>query len=318
MQKYLYRRILLFFPTLLMGSFIIFAIMRILPGDIAIVILGGEEEVITPEALENLRIQLGLYDPLWMQYTKWIWSMVNGSFGGHSLVDSEPIRNIIALRMPVTAQLAIMTVALSVVVAIPTGVIAAVKQDKWPDYLIRIILVGGLSVPSFWAGLLILLFLLLTFRWVPPIIFQDLWENPIDNMAVMIWPILVMAWHFAAYIARVTRSNILEVMRMDYIRTAHSKGLKQNTVLWRHALKNALIPVITVAGVYLGTLMGGTVILETVFGIPGIGSAVIDTVIRRDYPVVQSLSMLFIFIIMLANLFVDISYGFFDPRIKYG
>jgi peptide/nickel transport system permease protein len=300
-----------------MGSFIIFAIMRILPGDIAIVILGGEEEVITPEALENLRIQLGLYDPLWMQYAKWIWSMVNGSFGGTSLVDSEPIRNIIALRMPVTAQLAIMTVALSVVVAIPTGVIAAVKQDKWPDYLIRIILVGGLSVPSFWAGLLILLFLLLTFRWVPPIIFQDLWENPIDNMAVMIWPILVMAWHFAAYIARVTRSNILEVMRMDYIRTAHSKGLKQNTVLWRHALKNALIPVITVAGVYLGTLMGGTVILETVFGIPGIGSAVIDTVIRRDYPVVQSLSMLFIFIIMLANLFVDISYGFFDPRIKY-
>ena len=300
-----------------MGSLIIFGIMRVLPGDIAIVILGGEEEVITPEALENLRIQLGLYDPLWMQYLKWLWSMINGSFGGTSLVDSEPIRNIIALRMPITAQLAIMTVGLSVVVAIPTGVIAAVNQDKWPDYLIRIVLVGGLSIPSFWAGLLILLFLLLTFRWVPPIVFQDLWENPIDNMMVMIWPTLVMAWHFAAYIARVTRSNILEVMRQDYIRTAHSKGLKQNTVLWRHALKNALIPVITVAGVYLGTLMGGTVILETVFGIPGIGSAVIDTVIRRDYPVVQSLAMLFIFIIMLANLFVDISYGFFDPRIKY-
>ena len=317
MQKYLYRRILLFFPTLLMGSLIIFGIMRVLPGDIAIVILGGEEEVITPEALENLRIQLGLYDPLWLQYLKWLWSMINGSFGGTSLVDSEPIRNIIALRMPITAQLATMTVALSVVVAIPTVVIAAVKQDKWPDYVIRIILVGGLSIPSFWAGLLILLFLLLTFRWVPPIVFQDLWENPMDNLMVMIWPTVVMAWNFAAYIARVTRSNILEVMRQDYIRTAHSKGLKSNTVLWRHALKNALIPVITLAGVYLGTLMGGTVILETVFGIPGIGSAVIDTVIRRDYPVVQSLAMLFIFIIMLANLLVDISYGHFDPRIKY-
>ena len=143
MQKYLYRRVLLFFPTLLKGSLIIFGIMRVLPGDIAIVILGGEEEVITPEALENLRIQLGLYDPLWMQYLKWLWSMINGSFCGTSLVDSEPIRNIIALRMPITAQLAIMTVGLSVVVAIPTGVIAAVNQDKWPDYLIRIVLVGG-------------------------------------------------------------------------------------------------------------------------------------------------------------------------------
>ena len=317
MQKYIIRRILLFFPTLLMGSFLIFAIMRILPGDIAIVILGGEEEVITAESLENLRIQLGLYDPLWLQYVKWLWSMLNGTFGGYSLVDNEPIRNIIALRLPVSAQLAFITVIGAFSVAVPMGVIAAMRQDKWADYAIRVFLIGGLSIPSFWMGLLLLLFMLLVFRWVPPIIYRDIWENPWHNFMTMIFPAICLGWNYAAYVARVTRSTVLEVLRQDYIRTAHAKGLSVRLVMSRHCLKNALIPVVTLGGVYIEGLMSGSVIMETIFNMPGLGAAVIDTVTRRDYPVVQSLAMLFIFMVLFTNLLVDLSYSFFDPRIKY-
>lgn len=243
--------------------------------------------------------------------------MVNGSFGGTSLVDSEPIREIIKLRLPVSAQLAFITIIGAFTVAVPMGVIAAVRQDKWADYAIRVFLIGGLSIPSFWMGLLLLLFMLLMFRWVPPIIYRDFWENPWHNFLTMIFPAICLGWNYAAYVARVTRSTVLEVLRQDYIRTAYAKGLPVQVVMSRHVLKNALIPVVTLGGVYIEGLMSGSVIMETVFNMPGLGAAIIDTVTRRDYPVVQSLAMLFIFIVLFINLLVDLSYSFFDPRIKY-
>ena len=321
MHVYLARRLVLFIPTLLLGTILVFGVMRVLPGDIAISILGQEAheggQPIDPHRLEDLRKTLGLDDPLPVQYGKWVWSMVNGQFGGKTLLSSEPIADIIALRFPKTAQLAIMAFTISIIIGIPLGVIAALYQDKWPDYVIRVILVGGLSIPNFWLAMLILLGLLLWYNWVPPVAYVGLTENFMGNMQIMFLPAFIIGFHSATLKARVTRATMLEVMRQDYIRTAYSKGLSRRLVLGRHALKNAMIPVVTIAGLNLTALFGGTVILEHIFGIPGMGTGMIEGVKTRDYPLVQSLGALFLFITMIGNLFVDLSYAWLDPRVKY-
>lgn len=321
MQRYILRRILLFIPTILMGTILVFAVMRILPGDMAMSILGQEAAegggVVDPKRYNDLRETLGLNDSVPVQYGKWLWSMVNGSFGGNTLISNEPIKNVIALRFPKTAQLAIMAFSLSLILGIPAGIFCALYHDKWPDYVIRVVMVGGLSIPSFWLSQLILLSALLWFNWVPPIAYRSFGQDPLANLQIMVLPACIIGFHSATFQGRVTRANMLDTMRQDYIRTAYSKGLSQRVVLTRHALKNVLIPSITLAGLNLTTLFGGTTILESIFGIPGIGTGMINAVRQRDYPLAQSLGTLFLFITMLGTLLVDLSYAWLDPRVKY-
>lgn len=320
MQRYIARRIVLFIPTLLIASFVIFAIMRALPGDVALVILAGtdQSQAVSADALAQLRRELGLTDPLPVQYGKWLWSMVNGNFGGRSLVDKEPLRQIIARRLPVTLQLALYAFVIAVALSIPMGVIAAVYHRKWPDYATRVFTIWGLALPHFWLAMLLILGLVKFFHWSPPMVYTSVWRNPLNNLQIAIWPALVLAWSFSAISARVTRASMLNVLRQDYIRTAYSKGLVTRVVLWRHALRNALIPVTTLIGGYLSYLIGGTVILEGIFGMPGMGQGIVQAASVRDYPVVQSLAMLLVTVSLSLNLAADIFYVFLDPRISYG
>jgi peptide/nickel transport system permease protein len=308
----------LFVPTLLIASLTIFGLMRVLPGDVAAVIAGtaDSEAGAQAEELEIIREELGLNDPLPIQYGRWIWSMVNGSFGGESLWDGEELRDVIGRRMPVTLQLALYTVLISLL-SIPLGILAALNRDRWPDYIIRVTTIAGHAMPNFWIALVLLLVLVLYFSWTPPLIYDNFWENPGLHMQKMVWPALTLAWGYSSYVTRVVRSNILEVMPQDYIRTARSKGLSSGIVVSRHVLRNALIPVITLAGLQLAALLSGTVILETIFGLPGIGQGIVMGAQTRDYPVVQSLAMLLVFLMLSVNLIVDLVYGLIDPRISY-
>ncbi|PKB65268.1 MAG: hypothetical protein BZY82_09060 [SAR202 cluster bacterium Io17-Chloro-G3] len=319
MQRYLVRRISLFLPTIIIASFVVFGLMRFLPGDVALVILGGdaEQEGFYEEDIENLREQLGLLDPFYVQYGKWMWSMSSGGYGGESLFTNEPIGEIIGRRMPVTLQLTFLTMTIAITISLPLGVLAALNQDRWPDYLARIATILGLALPNFWVALLLILSLVLFFHWSPPIIYVNSWQDPWTYIQIAIWPALVLAWGYSSYIARITRSNMLEVLRQDYVRTAYSKGLAQNTVVWRHALRNALIPVITLAGGYFDSLLGGTVILENIFGMPGMGQGIVQAAVVRDYPVIQSLALLLVLLALGVNLAIDLLYVFIDPRISY-
>ncbi len=318
MQQYLLRRLLLFFPTLLVASLAIFVIMRILPGDVALSIAGSEDtEEVDIELLNALREQLGLTEPLPVQYGKWMWSMVNGEFGGASLTDREPLSEIVGRRLPVTFQLAAFAIVISGMIGIPLGVVAALRQNRWPDYLIRAATIAGHAVPNFWLALMLLLAMVTLFTWAPPLFYKDVWESPQTFFLKAIWPILLLAWGFSSNVTRVTRSNMLEVLRQDYVRTARSKGLAEQVVIVRHTLRNALIPVITISGLQLAALLSGTVILENIFGIPGLGQGIIDAATTRDYPVIQSLAVLLVFMVLGLNLIVDFVYVFIDPRISY-
>jgi peptide/nickel transport system permease protein len=310
--------VLLFVPTLLIASLTIFMLMRVLPGDVASVIAGTADSEAGAGAaeLEQIREELGLNDPLPVQYGRWIWSMVNGQFGGESLWDGESLRGVIGRRLPITLQLASYTLLISTV-SIPLGVVAALNRDRWPDYLIRIMTITGVAIPNFWIALLIILGLVLYFSWTPPLIYENLWESPGLHMQKMIWPALTLAWGYSSYVIRIVRSNVLEVMPLEYIRTARSKGLSSKIVVWRHVLRNALIPVITLAGLQLAALLSGTVILESIFGLPGIGQGIVLGAQTRDYPVVQSLAMVLVFMMLGVNLIVDLAYGWIDPRISY-
>ena len=242
--------------------------------------------------------------------------MVNGSFGGESLWDGEELKDVIGRRLPVTLQLALYTVLISLL-AIPLGILAALNRDRWPDYVIRVTTIAGHAMPNFWIALVLLLVLVLYFSWTPPLIYDNFWENPGLHMQKMVWPALTLAWGYSSYVTRVVRSNVLEVMPQDYIRTARSKGLSSSIVVSRHVLRNALIPVITLAGLQLAALLSGTVILESIFGLPGIGQGIVMGAQTRDYPVVQSLAMLLVFLMLSVNLVVDLVYGLIDPRISY-
>jgi peptide/nickel transport system permease protein len=292
--------------------------MRVLPGDVASQILLDEEgTTVTEEQFADLRAELGLSDPLPVQYAKWIWSMVNGEFGGRSLITKEPISEMVSRRIVVTAQMAVYTIVITLVIAIPLGIMAAVYQNRWPDYIIRVFTITGHAIPNFWLALMVLLFLVLFMDWSPPLRYRTLWENPVEHIQKVIWPVLILAWGYTAFLTRITRSNILETLRQDYIRTARSKGLHEAVILSRHALRNALIPVITVGGFYLGFLLSGSLILENIFGVPGIGQGIIHAANERDYPVIQSLTLLMVAILLSVNLIVDMLYTVIDPRISY-
>lgn len=319
MQRYVIRRFLLFIPSLFVAATLLFIVMRILPGDVAIAILGGGDESasLRIEDLEKIRDTLGLNDNIAVQYGRWLREVVTGRFG-QSIDTGDTVRSIVAERLPATLQLSIYVLVLSAVISIPLGVVAGLYNERWPDYIIRLVTILGLAVPNFWVALLVILGLVVYFNWVPPIIYQDIWVSPGEHLSLMVWPTLVLTWGYSSFLIRMTRSTLLEVLREDYIRTAHSKGLSTTVVLWRHALRNALLPVVTLGGAYLASLLNGTVILESIFGIPGIGREIVEAVRNRDYPVAQGLGLLFIFMMLSVNLFVDLLYAWIDPRIKYG
>lgn len=317
MSIYLARRGMLFVPTLFLVSVVIFILMRVIPGDPALLILdGGGEGRYTQEDLDALRRELGTEKNIFVQYASWIGDLFQGNLG-NSLWDRTPVSDEIKARFPVTIQLAAMALLIAVIVAVPLGILSAVKQDTWYDYVIKVFTISGVAAPTFWLGILIIVFLAKVFNWLPPLDFARLWEEPLTNLQQLMLPALALGVHDLAFIARVTRSSTLEVLREDYIRTARAKGLGEVVILSRHALKNAALPVLTVAGIRFGALMGGVVLIETIFLVPGTGSLLIDSIGRRDFPFIQSLVLLAALVMLVANLVVDLLYAWLDPRIRY-
>jgi peptide/nickel transport system permease protein len=317
MRNYIIRRLLLLVPIMLGVSFLTFALFRLIPGDAAILRCGFG---CTPEALEKMREEMGLNRPWYEQYGDWVWGVVRGDLG-ESLSESRlSVAGELERRLPITGELLIMTVVFSIVLGIPPGVISAIRPGTPLDWLARVGSVLWLAIPSFWLGILIITFGLLWFDWTPPNFkhgYVPFFDDPWVNLQQFVFPSLALGLAIAAAIMRLTRSSLLEVMRNDYIRTAWSKGLRERTVVIRHALKNALIPVTTIVGIQVGALMGGAVLVERVFALPGVGLYVLEAIILRDFIAVQSVVLLFALVYVLANLAVDVLYGWLDPRIRY-
>jgi peptide/nickel transport system permease protein len=316
MRVYLAKRILLIVPTLLGVASLVFVIMRVIPGDVALLILGGDSGQIDRAQLAAMHHRLGLDQPLVVQFGTWLWAALHFDFGA-SLWTGRPVVEELLVRLPLSLELAILATIVAVVLAIPFGMLAAMRQDSWLDYVIRVISIGGLAIPSFWAGILVILFLVINFGWGPPLEFTPPWVDPWANFQQMVWPVVTVGYRYAAVTTRMTRSTLLEVMREDYIRTAWAKGLAERVIVIRHALKNAMLPVITLIGTEFAFLIGGLVVTETVFTLNGVGRFVVDAVAHRDYPVVQALVFVIAFGFVIVNLLIDLTYAWFDPRIRY-
>ena len=319
MFVYVARRVLLFVPTLIGVTVVIFVLMRLVPGDIAEILAseaGTQSAEVVEEHIAEIRQELGLDRPIWVQYLNWMKGAAAGDFGT-SFWEKRPVSEIIAERFPRSMQLAILTIVIAMIWAVPLGVISAVRQNTWADYLVRLISISGLSIPLFLTGVLILYFLIRIFHWMPPLEFVGLFENPYGNFQQLIWPALAQAFYISAPITRLTRSQMLDVIREDYVRTARSKGLRERAVVYKHALRNALLPVVTFIGWWGGRLLGGIVIMEIIFGIPGMGTSLIDSVNHRDYPTTQAIVFLLALVFLLLNLIIDLLYAVIDPRIRY-
>ena len=299
-------------PVLIGVSVIVFLLMRVIPGDIALLLAG---DYATEERLEEIRQELGLKKPLHQQYAEWAWGACRLDFG-KSMWSGETVLSEIARRFPLTLQLALMTTLITVAISIPVGVICAIRQDSAKDYVLRVFAISGLSLPSFWIGILIIMALVAVFTWVPPLGYVNIWEDPVKNMQILIWPAVAVGFRQAAIQARMSRSCMLDVLRQDYIRTAWAKGLREKTIVIRHALKNALLPVITIIGVEFAFLFGGLVVTEVVFTLPGVGRYLVDAIHHRDYTVIQAIVLIMAVIVSFANLAVDIIYGWVDPRVR--
>jgi peptide/nickel transport system permease protein len=317
MNTYIAKRLLLVIPTLIGAAALVFLIMRVVPGDVALLILGGDDGgQIDPTQLAAMRRQLGLDQPLWVQFGAWLWGIVRFDFG-KSLWTGQPVIEELLIRLPLSLELALAATVVSVMIAIPLGMLSAIRQDTWVDYVVRVVSIGGLAIPGFWVGILCILLLVIFFSWGPPLEFTPPWVDPWANFQMMVWPIVTVGYRQAAVTTRMTRSTLLEVLREDYIRTAWAKGLRERVVVIRHALKNSMLPVITLIGTEFAFLIGGLVVTETVFTLNGVGRFVVDAVAHRDYPAVQALIFLTAFSFVIVNLLVDLTYAWFDPRIRY-
>ena len=315
MYKYVLRRLLLAIPVLLLSSLIVFGLMRVMPGD-ALIALMGESGNISDKDLAKIRKELGLDRPYHEQYVLWLWQMVTFN-PGHSIFTNEPIPDALKKAIPVTMELAGLAMVLGLLIAVPIGVLSATRQDSPSDYAGRVVAVSGLSLPDFWLGTLVITFAAIWFRWIPPIGYASLFEDPLKNLQQFLLPAAVLGFRLSAATMRMTRSTVLEVLREDYVRTAWAKGLGGRIVVYKHALKNALIPVVTIVGGQLGTLLAGTVVVETIFALPGMGRLTVEAILYRDYPIVQTLVMFIAIVVVLSNLFVDLLYGVLDPRVRY-
>src|SRR5712691_4815339 len=311
MGNYIARRILQGLLVLFLVSFLVFALVRILPGD-AILMQLDQAAAPTPENLEKARQELGLDRPFLEQYHTWMAGVLRGDLG-YSLTSRRPVSQELLKRVSLTSHLAVM----SLLIALLIGVLSAVRQDTVADYLARLFAILGLSLPDFWLATVVITFLAIWFRWIPPIGFAPIWVDPARNLSQLLIPAVIIGARLAAVSMRMTRSSLLEVLRQDYIRTARAKGLREHAVIVRHAFKNAFIPVVTIIGQQFSVLLGGTVIVEFIFLQPGVGSLMLDAVLLRDYTLIQGAVLFFATVIVVMNLLVDLSYAWLDPRIRY-
>lgn len=315
MWKYVVRRVLLAVPVLVLSSVIVFGLMRVMPGD-ALTAMMAESGNVSERDLAKLRKDLGLDRPYHEQYLIWAWQMLTLN-PGDSVFTNEPIPVALKKAIPVSLELAALAMVLGLIIAIPIGVISATRQDTASDYVGRVVAVSGLSLPDFWLGTLVITFAAIWFRWIPPIGYTSLMESPWKNLQQFLLPAAILGFRLSAATMRMTRSTVLEVLREDYVRTGWAKGLGRRAVVYKHALKNALIPVVTIVGGQFGTLLAGTVIVETIFALPGMGRLTVEAILFRDYPVVQTNVMLGAVTLVTLNLLVDLTYVWLDPRIRY-
>lgn len=315
MRAYLVRRALLAAPTLMLVSLLVFSLMHLIPGDAVIARL-QEVGVVTDESIQAVRRELGLDHSFVEQMGNWVGGLARGDLG-RSLWTREPTAERLWAAIPISAELAFGGLALAVLIAVPLGILSAVRQDTWTDYVAQIFAILGISVPDFWVGTLLILYFSLAWGFLPPLGYVSLFDDPFLNLQQFCLPVLVLGLRLSATTARMVRANMLEVLRQDYVRTARAKGLREGAVVYRHALKNALIPVLTILGTQLGTLLGGTVILETLFSLPGVGFLTFSSIGFRDYPQIQANVMFLSATLVFLNLLVDMSYSWLDPRIRY-
>ncbi len=322
MLRYVIKRLLLMIPTLFGAAVLVFVLMRMVPGDICVLRLATGGGSMDPQVINNCRLELGLDKPYFAQFLAFLKGLATLDFG-NSMWTGRPIISEVGLRFQLSLQVAIMATVLSIMIAIPLGTISAVKQNTWIDYVVRGFSIAGVAMPSFWLGILIILGILITSKawfgrpWMPPITYVPIWQDPLYNLSMLVWPALATGYRYSAVATRMTRSAMLEVLREDYVRTARAKGLFQKLIVRRHALRNALLPVITIIGIEFAFLMGGLVVTEQVFNLNGLGKLFVESVSNQDYNMTQALVMLVVAIFAFTNLAVDIVYAWLDPRIRY-
>jgi len=316
MSQYAVKRIALFIPTVLLLTVIVFVLMSVIPGDTALAILSDGEASYTQKELDDLRHKLGTDRPMAVQYIDWIGGALRGDFGNSTWFNA-PVMTELKTRLPRTLELAVLAIVLAVVLSVPLGVLSAIRPDGWLDNVSRIFSLVGVSIPNFLFAVLIILFLVRMFGWLPPLGYVELWNDPATNLKQMAFPALALAFYDMAFIARVTRSSMMEILREDYMRTARSKGLSEKTVVIHHGLKNASLPILTMTGWQFGRLFEGAVIIETIFLIPGMGRILIEAVFQFDFPMIQAVIVIIGVGILTINLCVDLLYGWLDPRIRY-
>jgi peptide/nickel transport system permease protein len=321
MHRYIVSRLLLVIPTLLGAAVLVFILMRMIPGDICLVRLGGGGTSFSAQALAACHAEIGIDKPWLLQFWDFIWGLARGDFG-MSMWSGKPVINEIATRFPVSLEVALLATVIAISIAIPLGTISALKQNTWIDLVVRTFSIAGIATPAFWLGILSILLVLDVSQaitghpWMPSIDYVPIWKDPIRNLSIVMLPAITVGYRYAAVSMRMTRSAMLEVLREDYIRTARAKGLLEKIVINRHALKNALLPVVTVIGIEFAFLIGGLVVTEQVFNLNGIGRLMVQAVQNQDYTLTQALVMLTVTLAVLSNLVVDLLYAWLDPRIR--
>ena len=316
MKTYVIQRLVIALLTLLGMSVVIFTLLRLAPGDI-VDILFSTAGYVSPSEKQAIMRELAIDRPYWVQYVDWIRQMLTGDLGKSYRYD-QPAWQIVRPLVPVTLELAALSTLFAVLIGVPTGVVSAVRQDTTLDYVLRVFSLAGLAMPAFWLGMVIILGLVTWFGWIPPLSYVSPFQDLKLHAVQFILPALAVGYRSSALIMRITRSSLLEVLREDYIRTAWAKGQTGRVVIWRHALKNALLPVVTVIGIEFAFLIGGLVVTETVFNLPGVARFLVQAILWRDYPIVQNLVMFIAVVVILSNLLVDMLYGVLDPRVRYG
>ena len=322
MYQYILKRVLLTIPTLLGAAALVFLLMRLIPGDICLVRLGGGGGSFDPKALAACHAEIGVDRPVIVQFLEFIWGIVRFDFGT-SMWSGKPVTTEIVARLPISLEIALLATAVAISIAIPLGTISALKQNTWIDVAVRIFAIGGIATPSFWLGIVSILLVLDVSNaitgtpWMPPIDYVPIWKDPIRNLSMAVLPAITVGYRYAAVSMRMTRSAMLEVMREDYVRTARAKGLTNKLIVNRHALKNALLPVVTLLGIEFAFLIGGLVVTEQVFNLNGVGRLFVQAVQNQDYTLTQALVMLTVAVFVFTNLIVDLLYGWLDPRIRF-
>ncbi len=317
MTNYILRRLAISIPTLIGVSLLIFIVMRILPGDPTSVMFSGESfTVLSAADQQRFREALGLDEPLYRQYLSWMGDIARGDLGSSFFRESS-VAEMVAIRAPISIQIAVMAVIFSWVVGIPLGFLCATNRNSWRDNVTRGFAAVFLAIPEFWLAVVVVLIGVIYFSWRPPVELVDLWQDPWRNLQMTIGPAVAMGLVAAAYLTRITRSSVLEVLHSDYVRTARAKGVREGLVLVRHVMRNAILPIVTLSGLTLAGLLGGSVAVEQAFSVPGLGTALVKALSERDYMVIQNLVLIYAVIFTLTNLLVDLAYGWLDPRIRF-